>query len=292
MIIPCYNRTDVLFECLSSVAAQTLKDFEVILVDDGSTDQPLAILQKFRDQFRFKFCRLDVNKGGAYARNAGIKEASGDYVAFLDSDDVWLPEKLEVVSSYISRSARPKETLFFTQTFIIRDGEPTRIRPDTGLRNGEKVLDYLFCKEGLIQTSTIVIARTLALETMFDTRIRFHNDYLFCVRVERTKAEFAMIQRPLSEWRCGDRNDRISLSSRVVDNQELFYELAGVNLSDRAKRAYYATHIIPRLGGWSKIPYLLLSLVTNSIGTHKFLKVIVRTYLPTYFSKYVAKRFQ
>src|SRR6185436_1915261 len=93
VIIPTLNRPVFLQAALRSVLCQTSKDFEVLVVDDGSTIDVFPIL-KGLDDGRIRYFRHESNRGEAAARNTGIRNARGAYVAFLDDDDEWLPEKL------------------------------------------------------------------------------------------------------------------------------------------------------------------------------------------------------
>ena len=89
VVIPVYNRADVFAMALQSVLDQTEQDFEIIVVDDGSTDDPKSAIDRYSDS-RIRFLRQE-NKGGGAARNAGIDLARGRFIAFLDSDDWFLP---------------------------------------------------------------------------------------------------------------------------------------------------------------------------------------------------------
>lgn len=97
VIIPCYNNEKTIQRALSSVASQTLKDFEIIVVDDGSTDATQKEIEAFFDHtaLMYRYIHQD-NAGAASARNVGAKYASGDFLAFLDADDEWRSDKLEV----------------------------------------------------------------------------------------------------------------------------------------------------------------------------------------------------
>jgi len=92
VIIPAYNSADYIEEALESVFKQTFQDFEILVIDDGSTDDTGAILEKYKD--RIEYC-FQENGGPASARNQGIRMARGEYIAFLDADDIWLATKLE-----------------------------------------------------------------------------------------------------------------------------------------------------------------------------------------------------
>jgi glycosyltransferase involved in cell wall biosynthesis len=96
VIIPAYNRACTIGRAVRSVLDQTYQDFEIIIVDDGSTDNTEEVIKEFqRQDKRFKYIKHKENKGGAAARNTGIKLSSGHFLSFLDSDDQWLPNKLE-----------------------------------------------------------------------------------------------------------------------------------------------------------------------------------------------------
>lgn len=91
VVIPSYNCAPYLPETVESVLAQTYTDFELIVVDDGSTDETLEVLKPYENRIRL---HSQANRGASAARNSGVKIATGELVAFLDADDVWLPEKL------------------------------------------------------------------------------------------------------------------------------------------------------------------------------------------------------
>lgn len=110
VIIPAYNRAAFLPKAVESVLNQTLKNVEVIVVDDGSTDYTKAALEPFKGKIRYIFTG---HKGQSYARNAGMKSAAGEYIAFLDSDDTYLPLKLEAEVSFMR--SHPDVGLVFTE---------------------------------------------------------------------------------------------------------------------------------------------------------------------------------
>lgn len=93
VIIPTYNRANLVGMAIKSVLAQSYQNFEIIAVDNASCDNTVEVINLIADK-RIKFIRHDVNRGPAASRNTGLKNSSGDYITFLDSDDKWLPEKL------------------------------------------------------------------------------------------------------------------------------------------------------------------------------------------------------
>lgn len=104
VVIPTFNRADLLPRTLDSVWRQSFRDFEVIVIDDGSTDETLEYLRSLSGCVRVF---TELNKGPGAARNLGIREACGDYIAFLDSDDIWLPWTLDVFAHLIKVHASP-----------------------------------------------------------------------------------------------------------------------------------------------------------------------------------------
>jgi glycosyltransferase involved in cell wall biosynthesis len=101
VIVPAYNRAHLIGRALESLRGQTYRDFEVVLGDDASTDDMVAVAQRAWPDL--KVARLSVNRGASSARNAAIRESRGRFLAFLDSDDEWLPEKLAVQMAYLER---------------------------------------------------------------------------------------------------------------------------------------------------------------------------------------------
>jgi glycosyltransferase involved in cell wall biosynthesis len=101
VIVPAYNRAHLIGRALESLRRQTYRDFEVVLGDDGSTDDTVAVAQKAWPEI--KVARLPANRGASSARNAAIRASCGRFLAFLDSDDEWLPDKLAVQMDYLQR---------------------------------------------------------------------------------------------------------------------------------------------------------------------------------------------
>ena len=117
VVIPTYNRADLLGETLEAVLAQTLKPAEIIVVDDGSTDGTTDLLNHYGPKLR----AIQIeNSGDMVARNTGLRAATGDLVAFCDSDDIWRPDFLETMAALFA--AEPELRAAFSDFFIIRDG--------------------------------------------------------------------------------------------------------------------------------------------------------------------------
>ena len=116
VIIPTYNRAEYLGEAIQSVFDQTFEDFEILIVDDGSTDDTQQLVLSFHDPRLRSF--YQNNCGISAARNAAIRSADGEYIAFLDSDDVWLPELLESQVAVLDR--RPEIGLVYARAATLK----------------------------------------------------------------------------------------------------------------------------------------------------------------------------
>ncbi len=95
VIIPAYNREETIISCVESVRKQSYNNIEIIIVDDGSTDETWKLFVNYPDK-RVKYYKYNENKGACYARNYGVSLSSGLYIAFQDSDDIWFQNKLEL----------------------------------------------------------------------------------------------------------------------------------------------------------------------------------------------------
>lgn len=169
VIIPTYNRAHVLGRALRSVLNQAYQDFELIVVDDGSSDATVEVMSGFADS-RIRYLHHEENRGAAAARNSGIKAARGEYVAFLDSDDEWLPEKLEKQIEAF-RQVSSRVGVVYTDMWLIgEDGvrkywHAARIMPEDGLVYDRLLGDRL---GGMSLPSVVVRRACFAKAGMFD----------------------------------------------------------------------------------------------------------------------------
>lgn len=205
IVIPAYNASESIVTTLDCVKAQTYRNFEVIIVDDKSSDA--AELAQVVNSERYQ--DLDINLvlsevklNGAGARNKGIELATGDYITFLDADDEWRADKLQLAWEKINQleAAGKQRFVIYSQVNIFEDGHFLKVMPLQPPGNNETVAEYLFGCYGFIQTSTIVLKREDALAIQFDTRYIRHQDYDFCIRADRMGYEFVMIAQPLANY--------------------------------------------------------------------------------------------
>ena len=103
IIIPMYNREKTIKMAVESILEQTCQDFELIIVDDCSTDNTDEVVASIKDE-RIRYLKNERNSGAAVSRNRALREAKGRWIAFLDSDDLWMPEKLEKQISFMEKN--------------------------------------------------------------------------------------------------------------------------------------------------------------------------------------------
>jgi len=178
VIIPTYNRASLIARAVNSVLSQTYKDFEIIIVDDGSTDGTEEMIKKFTDP-RILYIHHEENRGSATARNTGLRVARGEYIAFQDSDDEWLPEKLERQLQILESSPR-KVGLVYTDMWRIAGGRKLYWRSPTVSP------ERLPCRLMGIGIQTAVIRKECFNKVgMFDEALHRFIDLEFFIRLSK-----------------------------------------------------------------------------------------------------------
>jgi len=177
VVIPTYNRLPTVKDAIESVLNQTHRDFELWVVDDGSTDGTRKALRSFGDKVKYVF---QENKGVSAARNLGLRVSGGKYIAFLDSDDLWEPEKLEIQVRCMEEN--PQFPLSYTDEIWIRKG--MRVNPK---KKHAKYWGWIFEKclpLCIISPSSALMKRSLFDEIGgFDETLPACEDYDFWLRV-------------------------------------------------------------------------------------------------------------
>ncbi len=194
IIIPTYNREHLLGRAIQSVLDQTYQNFELIIVDDGSTDDTEKLVKSFNSE-KIRYIRHGENKGPSAARNTGIQSAKGDYIAFQDSDDEWMPRKLEKQIRAFE-TASPAVGIVYTGRYrIINDKKdyapPTKWTPKDG-----DIFSSLL-KVCFVCTPVVLVKRDCFERAgMFDERFPPFEDWELFLRMSRYY-QFKYINEPL-----------------------------------------------------------------------------------------------
>ena len=195
VVIPVYNRAPRLETALRSVLAQTEHDIEVIVVDDGSTDAPEQIVDMLGDP-RIAYVRQE-NRGGGAARNAGIDCARGRFIAFLDSDDRFLPHHLSTMRRLL---AGTRDIAAYAPIIVDRGQARSFVKPPRGLGTREHMADYLLCDRGFVPTITLVVPRAWARRVRYAENLPFGQDTDFAIRLFLAGCRFVMASEPAAVW--------------------------------------------------------------------------------------------
>jgi glycosyltransferase involved in cell wall biosynthesis len=175
-------------------------------VDDGSTDNPAAIVDAFGDP-RIRFVR-QANAGGGAARNTGIDLARGRFIAFLDSDDIFLPHHLAAMHAVLDGATG---TVGYARVRVDRGRGRVFLKPPRALAPGEDMATYLLCDRGFTPTSTMVVPREAAARIRFDEHLKVAEDTDIAIRLSLEGLDFHMLEAPGAIWM--DRFDPNRLSS-------------------------------------------------------------------------------
>jgi len=201
VIIPLYNKEASIATALRGVLAQTYQDFEVVVVDDGSTDGGAAVVEQFDDP-RIRLVR-QANAGVSAARNKGIAEARGEHVAFLDADDVWMPGFLEEIAALQREysACRAQATNYIFNSNGVKSPTILRRLPFKGERG---VLTNYFevasCSHPPVWTSAVCIERALLQEIGgFPAGIKSGEDLLTWARVA-VRTQWAYSMKPMAQY--------------------------------------------------------------------------------------------
>jgi glycosyltransferase involved in cell wall biosynthesis len=197
VIIPTYNHAHFLPQAVQSVFEQTCQDFEIIVVDDGSTDNTRQVAQNYADR-RFRYIYQE-NRGLAASRNTGLNAARGKYVAFLDADDIFLPRKLEVQVDWLER--HPSYGMVLSGYYIINEQSETvkSISPWTAVPTLE-LKDWLFTNPA--PPNTVLLKKGWVDRVGgFDERFRRIEDWDLWLRLTYAGCKAAWVKENLSGYR-------------------------------------------------------------------------------------------
>lgn len=234
VIIPAYKVAEYIAETLDSVFAQTFTSFEVIVVNDGSpdTEEFERALEPYLGRIRYL---KQENLGASVARNAGLRAARGEFVAFLDADDLWLPNYLEDQMKFINERGCDLACADAEYFGDSRSGAPTymTLLMDSAPASGDVTFRELVASERSLITSGVVCRRQPIMEIgLFDETLRNAQDFDLWLRLAHHGARLSYQRKVLTRYRCrtdgltGDEVNCHTRELRVLDKIERSYDLA------------------------------------------------------------------
>lgn len=248
-VIPTRNRPELVCRAVRSALDQTYKNLEVVVVVDGTDPNTIRALRRSEDDPRLRVFELIRNVGGAEARNVGVQKSGGTWIAFLDDDDEWLPDKIER-QVRIARCKNEQNTIITCQ-YIDRYVHADLLRPQRFYRPGEPISEYLFCESSLVHptrgflaTPTLMIPKSLLLAEPFTRGLRRNQDADWLLRVMAkfnaaiytVPGPLAIVHNEVCSGRIGSNYDWRYSSEWAVSNRHLF--------TRRALGFFFATHCV------------------------------------------------
>jgi Glycosyl transferase family 2 len=279
IIVPTYNRANELRRCLDSLATQTLRDFEVLVCDDGSTDNTSGVIQDYVSVLDITYDYAENFGGPARPRNRGIRLARAAYIAFLDSDDWWAPAKLERSMSFLKAGA---DVVFHDLWNVVSLDQKVFKRRIASSRPVSPMLESLLCSANSIPNSSIVV-RVSSLQAIGeiceDKELVAVEDFDMLLRLSKVTEKFVKIPECLGYYWNGGAN--ISRpSSDQIRRTEAVYRRHLPGLGESSKRraeallAYRIGRIAQLQGDWSKAVPNLLSAIRGRLDISYKLKAI------------------
>lgn len=228
VIIPAYNAARTLGNAMECVVAQTFKDWEVVIVDDGSTDNTLGTAKAWsRFDHRVRVLTQE-NMGAAAARNAALKISSGRYIAFLDSDDIWMSRKLEVQLDFMRRA---RSVFSFTGYYTWQDGIKDRSY------SAPAIVDYkTMLKTRPIRCSTVILDRQFVDPTMPNT---FHEDLACWLKIMRSGHVAHGLDEELCRYRIAKGAKSYNKVRSAIKVWKVYREHEHLGIADSA---WYVAH--------------------------------------------------
>jgi GT2 family glycosyltransferase len=249
VVLPTYDRPDLLGRAIESVLSQSYRSWELIVVDDNSPDSAARLgterfMARFVEDARVKYLRHEVNRGGAAARNTGIRAAAGEFVAFLDDDDEWEPAKLERQVAALERAQPTAAVAYCGFRKVFDDSGLVKLVLPVPPRHG---LDELFRRNTIGTTSAIMCRRQALLDVgLFDETLPRRQDIDLYVRLAR-RSEFVPIPEVLLTWHRHGRPSIGRSGRNSIEGNRLFLLKHRAEFESRPAAHHYRLVAIGRM---------------------------------------------
>jgi len=199
-----------------------MQAFEIVVVDDASSDDLSTALAPYAGDPRVRSVRHATNKGPGAARNTGVAEARGRFVAFLDSDDAWLPAKLDRQIEAVLAASDPERVFCVTKHRVLLDAGREIVRPLRGCGAGSSFAEFLYLQGGSNPVSAWFLPRNLAAQVQFREDMRQLEDHLFFIEIGATGAEYLLVDEVLTVWHNESAPGRASAAADLANWYQTF----------------------------------------------------------------------
>lgn len=224
VIMPVYNAGEFLVGAIESILGQTYKNFELIIVNDASTDDSLKIISSYKKRFFGKIrvinLKKNLNRGGDVCANLGFAKAKGEFIARMDADDIAVPVRLEKQVNFLLR--HPKYALVGSNAFVInKEGEITGEKIVPSLH--KEILKEFFVFNPLIHP-TVMIRRSVLIgkKELYEIKYNANNDYLTFFKLITSGLKFANLKQKLIYYRVHGKNDSLNfVKSRFLNSLKI-----------------------------------------------------------------------
>lgn len=205
--LPCYNGEAYIGEAIESILNQTHPNFELVIVNDGSTDNTKKVIQQYLYDNRIKFIESKNNKGLSEARNKTIEESTGEYIGFIDCDDRWLPDKLEKQLKYLENNEDVdfvhSDVYHIDSTGKIIGQRKNKVPHDNATK--KEFLKRLFLGNFIIQITVLARRKSFEKAGLFDPKLKVSPDYDMWLRIAK-EFNTGYIEAPLAKKRYHENN--------------------------------------------------------------------------------------
>jgi glycosyltransferase involved in cell wall biosynthesis len=284
VIIPSYNRRAFTERAVNSVLAQTYRDFQILVIDDHSRDeevyQPDPALGS-----QVRVIRHAVNSGASAARNTGVKEAEDTLIAFLDSDDYWLPERLETHVALFNQQREPEKVLLYG-SYYKNDQRFWTKTPFFPLRHRQSVGEYLFFNYGDMHVNTWLATKNLLAQVAFSSDLKQSEDWDVLLRIESLGGKFIYSPKPCAVRNVDLREERLTTKTDV-ESQMRFLERNSTRLTPQSCALFEA--LVMKLNRPSDSPLKSFLTIIQAMASNPRLKLESR--LQLVYSYFIARVF-
>jgi glycosyltransferase involved in cell wall biosynthesis len=250
VILTTYNSAAFVERAINSILTQTYPIYEIVVVDDASTDETISTVKKYLRGNSLKVIQSKHNMGPSFSRNKGLKYITGEFFAFMDSDDHWAPDRLAVMVQALNTSK--SDVVYCNQEIVDNNGSKLGIQSDSyPMRptKNEKFMDFIF-KRNVIGTSAVLARSSIAKKVLFDETLRSAEDYDFWIRYASTGSSFHYIEKPLVYYRVHEFNISKDRELALISTQKVLiknHSLARTDSAVNNMMRHYAVLVLSRL---------------------------------------------